>query len=302
MKGYITPPFLKKGDKAVIISPSGYVDSAYIDSAKSILELWGLVVEVGQYAYNRYGRFGGTVDDRLLDLQTAMDTEGVKLIFCSRGGYGIVHLLDRLDFTQIKQSPKWLVGYSDVTALHLAFLQNGLASLHAPMARHLADNPFDEASKLLKETLLESKPLYDIPSHAFNRVGEAEGHLLGGNLAVLTGLIGTPYMTVPDNGILFIEDIAESPYKIDRMIWQLKLSGIFDRLSGLIVGQFSDYDEDSLMMSSVYESIRKIVQDYNFPVVFDFPVGHVDNNYPLIHGGKVRLTVNSETSTLKFLE
>lgn len=302
MENYITPPFLKKGDKAIIISPSGYVDSDYIDSAKSILEVWGFIVEVGKYAYNRYGRFGGTVDERLFDLQAAMDSEDIKLILCSRGGYGIVHLLDKLDFTKIKQNPKWLVGYSDVTALHLAFLQNGLESLHAPMSRHLADNPFDEASKLLKKSLFEAKPLYDIPSHALNRVGEIEGRLFGGNLAVLSGLIGTPYMNVPDNGILFIEDIAESPYKIDRMMWQLKLSGTLDRLSGLIVGQFSEYEEDPLMMSSVCESIRTIVNEYNFPVVFNFPVGHVDDNYPLIHGAKAALKVSLDNVTLKFLE
>lgn len=301
MKSYITPPFLQKGDKAIIISPSGYIDSGYIDSAKTVLERWGLKVKMGNYAFNRYGRFGGTVEQRLEDLQNAMDSDDIKLIFCSRGGYGVVHLLNKLNFDRIKQYPKWLVGYSDITALHLAFLQNGIASLHAPMTRHLADNPLNEASQFLNKSLFESNSSYTIASHNLNRAGKAEGHLFGGNLAVLAGLMGTPYMDVPDNGILFIEDIAESPYKIDRMMWQLKLSGTLEQLSGLVIGQFSEYEEDSQMMSSVYESIRNIVDEYNFPLVFDFPVGHVDDNRPLIHGGSVQLTVDSENTTLKFL-
>lgn len=294
MAKLLRPAYLKEGDKAVIISPSGDIDGSYIDGAKSTLENWGLNVHTAAFAYQKYGRFGGTVEQRLNDLQSVMDDEDVKLILCSRGGYGIVQLVDRLDFTKIKKHPKWLVGYSDITALHLAFLQNKISSLHAPMARHLTENSSDIASSYIRQALFAGALRYEIAPHNFNRTGSIRGCLFGGNLAVLCGLIGTPYMKVPRNGVLFIEDISESPYKIDRMIWQLKLSGILKKLSGLIVGQFSDCEEDPLMGNTVYESIRNMVTEYDYPVVFNFPVGHVDNNYSLVHGGTTDIRVEKD--------
>lgn len=299
MNKTIYPPKLKRGDKAIIISPSGNVDIQYINGACKVLQNWGLLVEVATYADRQYGRFGGTVDQRAADLQQAMDDPNVKLIFCSRGGYGVVHLLDKLNFEGIKKYPKWIVGYSDITALHLALLQEGIASLHAPMARHLTEDSLDIASVYLKDALFINIPDYFLTSHTLNRKGLVTGKLFGGNLAVLSGLIGTPYMEVPENGILFIEDIAESPYKIDRMMWQLKLSGILGRISALIVGQFTDCLEDPLMGSTIYESIRDIVKEYNYPLVFDFPVGHVKENYTLLHGGMVEIEVRENKVKMK---
>lgn len=299
MKKYISPPLLNKNDKAVIISPSGSIESSFIDGAKLVLESWGLNVIVSQYAREKNGRFCGTVEQRVEDLQGAMDDPDVKLIFCSRGGYGIVHLLDRLDFNEIKKYPKWLVGYSDITALHLAFMKNGILSAHAPMARHLAEDAQDTASLYLRRLLFEGIHEYSISSHPLNRIGIADGRLWGGNLAVLGGLIGTPFADVPDNSILFIEDIGEGAYKIDRMMWQLKLAGVLDRLSGLVVGQFADCEEDFLMYAPIYESIMNLVSGYNYPVVFDFPVGHVKENYPLVYSGKIRLEVNTHKVLLK---
>ena len=296
----ILPPRLKSKDKAVIISPSGCIDEIYIEKAKLILESWDLEVSVGRYAKEHCGRFGGTVEERLSDLQSAMNDETVKLIFCSRGGYGIVHLLDKINFTKIKQSPKWLVGYSDITALHLAFLQNGIASLHAPMAKHLVDDENDTASQYLKQVLFSESLSYTVDSHLLNHEGIIEGRLFGGNLAVLSALIGTEYMNVPKDGILFIEDIAEPPYKIDRMMWQLELSGVLAKLSGLIIGQFSECEEDPLMNATVYESIKQLVGQYNFPLAFNFPVGHVKENYPLIHGAEVCLKVDIDKVELEF--
>ncbi len=299
MNKTIYPPKLKIGDKAIIISPSGNVDLQYINGACKVLEDWGLVVEIAAYAEGKFGRFGGTIDQRTSDLQQAIDDPNVKLIFCSRGGYGVVHLLDRLNLDNAKKYPKWIVGYSDISALHLALLQNGIVSLHAPMARHLTEDRLDEASCFLKDSLFINMPCYLLGSHPLNRVGFVRGKLFGGNLAVLSGLIGTPYMAVPENGILFIEDIAEAPYKIDRMMWQLKLSGILSRISALIVGQFADCPEDQGMCSSIYESIRNIVGDYNYPLVFNFPVGHVKENYPLLHGGIVELEVKENGVQMK---
>ena len=299
MNKTIYPPNLNSGDKAIIISPSGNIDLQYINGACQVLQNWGLVVEIATHAEEQYGRFGGTVDQRITDLQQAMDDPDVRLIFCSRGGYGIVHLLDKLDFEGIKKYPKWIVGYSDITALHLALLQDGIVSLHAPMARHLTEDSLDIASSYLKDSLFINMPEYSLDSHPLNREGLVRGKLFGGNLAVLSGLIGTPYMVVPENGILFIEDIGESPYKIDRMMWQLKLSGILSHISALIVGQFTDCREDPLMGSTIYESIRDIVKDYNYPLVFNFPVGHVKENYSLLHGATVELEVSENNVKMK---
>ncbi len=299
MNKTIYPPNLNSGDKAIIISPSGNIDLQYINGACQVLQNWGLVVEIATHAEGQYGRFGGTVDQRIADLQQAMDDPDVRLIFCSRGGYGIVHLLDKLNFEGIKKYPKWIVGYSDITALHLALLQDGIVSLHAPMARHLTEDSLDIASSYLKDSLFINMPEYSLDSHSLNREGLVRGKLFGGNLAVLSGLIGTPYMVVPENGILFIEDIGEAPYKIDRMMWQLKLSGILSRISALIIGQFTDCQEDPLMGSTIYESIRDIVKDYNYPLVFNFPVGHVKENYSLLHGAVVELEVSENNVKMK---
>lgn len=299
MNKMIYPPKLKNGDKAIILSPSGSIDSQYIDGACKVLQDWGLVVEIATHAEEQCGRFGGTVNQRASDLQLAMDDPDIKLIFCSRGGYGVIHLLDKLTFDGIKKYPKWIVGFSDITALHLALLQNGIASLHAPMARHLTEDSLDVASLLLKESLFINIPDYSLEPYPLNRVGLIKGKLFGGNLAVLSGLIGTPYMTVPENGILFIEDIGEAPYKIDRMMWQLKLSGILGHISGLVVGQFTDCPEDISMGATVYESIRNIVDEYNYPVVFNFPVGHVVENYPLVHGGNVEIEIRDNGVKMK---
>lgn len=300
MKNYIQPSYLQKGDKAIIISPSGNIESYLVDEAKEILESWGLNVFISSYAKAQLGRFCGTIEERLFDLQTAMDDPDIKLIFCSRGGYGIVHLLDKLDFTEIRKYPKWIVGYSDITALHFAFMQHGIKSLHAPMARHLVEEGTDDiATNYLREILFSGFKEYTIPSNPLNRLGSVTGYLWGGNLAVLGGLIGTSYTDIPSNGILFIEDIGESPYKIDRMMWQLKLSGILESCSGLIVGQFTECDEDPLMYDSVYSLIKEIAKEYDYPIVFDFPVGHVKNNYPLICSQEVILDVQSDVVIMK---
>lgn len=294
------PSIVKTGDKAIIISPSGCVDETFITGAKNLLLGWGLDIEIAPFAKEEFGRYGGTVDQRLSDLQNSFDNKSIKMILCSRGGYGIVHLLSKLNFDNIRKNPKWLVGFSDITALHLALLQNGIASVHAPMARHLTEYPFDASTALLKKVLFEKDLTYNLYSHSFNRSGNVKGRLVGGNLAVLTGLIGTSYMKLPNKPILFIEDVGEAPYKIDRMMWQLKLSGILEKLSGLIIGQFSEYKEDPLMGATVYESILAMVKEYKYPVVFDFPVGHVEDNYALIHGAKVILDVKRENVILKF--
>lgn len=302
MSNCIIPHNLKSGDKVIMISPSGNIDPILIDESKKILESWGLLVVVAKHAKNKLGRFCGTVEERLSDLQLAMDDPEVKMIFCSRGGYGIVHLLSYLNFDGIKKYPKWIVGYSDITALHLTLMQNNIASLHAPMSRHLVEESSDDtATTYLRKLLFDGIQNYQISSHDLNIEGFVKGLLWGGNLAVLVGLIGSQYLNPPQKGILFLEDIGESPYKIDRMMWQLKLSGILSQCQGLIIGQFTDCNEDPLMYKTIYESIKEMVSEYNYPVVFNFPVGHVKENYPLIYSSEVLLDVNSEFVILKNL-
>ena len=296
------PPFLKLKDKVVIVSPSGNIDPEYVCNAVKILQEWGLEVSISENALQETGRFSGFVEQRLHDLQTAMDNPEIKLIFCSRGGYGAAHLLDKLNFSSLKENPKWLVGFSDITALHSAFQRHGVMSIHGPMAKHFSEEGGANLSVLYTKAAISGEDLnYSIPvEYPFlNRLGRATGVLFGGNLSVYTSLLGTKYNKIPRNGILFIEDIGEEPYRIDRMIYQLKLSGVFNKIRGLIVGRFTEYEEDNRMYGSLYESILCAVQEFDFPVCFGFPVGHAKINLPIVMGGKATLTIKKETVLLK---
>ncbi len=299
----IQPPKLKIGDKAVVVSPAGKVDRELVYKAVSVLTDWGLKVEIAENALCESGRFSGFVEQRLSDLQKAMDDPEVKLIFCSRGGYGTVHLLDKLDFSRMKSNPKWVVGYSDITALHAALQANGIMSIHGPMAKHFSEEGAEDVSVSYIKSILAGQSLkYEIPiihNKHLNRKGKASGRLFGGNLAVFCGLMGTNVVRIPKNGILFIEDIGEAPYKVDRMIYQLKLAGVFDKISGLIVGQFTDYEEDNEMYNSLHQSILNAVSEYSFPVCFDFPIGHVKLNFPVIMGARASLCVKENQIIFK---
>ncbi len=296
------PPFLKLNDRAVIVSPSGNVSPAYVNKAKDILEEWGLIVSISENALRETGRFSGFVEQRLSDLQAAIDNPDVKLIFCSRGGYGAVHLLDRLNFTAIKDNPKWLIGFSDITALHTALQSNGIMSIHGPMAKHFSDEGAANLSVLYTKAAVSGKDLnYTIPvEYPFlNRLGKATGILFGGNLSVYTSLLGSNYIKIPRNGILFLEDIGEEPYRIDRMIYQLKIAGVFNKIKGLIIGRFTEYEEDNRMYGTLYDSILFAVKEFDFPVCFGFPVGHTRINLPIVMGGKATLTIKKDTVLLK---
>lgn len=296
------PPFLKLNDKVVILSPSGNIFPQYVETTNRILQEWGLKVTISENALRETGRFSGFVEQRLHDLQKALDDPDIKMIFCSRGGYGAVHLLDKLDFSAVKKNPKWLVGYSDITALHSAFQSQGLMSIHAPMSEHFAQEGGTNLSVLYTKKAVSGGDLnYTIPvERAYhNRLGRASGTLFGGNLTVFTSLLGSNYIKIPRNGILFIEDIGEEPYRIDRMIYQLKLSGIFNNLKGLIVGQFTEYEEDNKMYTTLSESILWAIKEFDFPVCFDFPVGHTRINLPMIMGGKSVLDIKKDTVSLK---
>ena len=263
-----------------IISPSGVIDPSYIDGAIHRLRAWGSIVSEGAHARDAWGRFAGTDDDRLSDLVMALQDQSVDAILCSRGGYGLQRIIDR-----IPPVTKPVIGFSDITALHQAAGLARQPSLHGIMCKHIATLPEESEELQLFRKALAGEPLeYRLPNHPLNRFGEAYAPIVGGNLSVLYGLQGTPFGLSKFSyqfPILLIEDIGERHYHIDRMMRNLRMSGVLAHLSGLIVGQFTDCDEDPLMKQTVYETIKEAVADCDYPVIFDAPFGHVEHNLPL---------------------
>lgn len=295
----MNPPYLQYGDKIAIISPSGNIDPALIDNAAGVLESWGLTPIIGKNAKNQYGRYAGTCAERLEDLQWAFDQKDIKAVLCSRGGYGLVQIIDDVDFSHFELYPKWLIGFSDITILHLAIAAYDISSLHGVMAKDISANR--EAADRLKQLLFGELSEYsDITPHPLNRTGKCRGKIIGGNLAVMCGMRGTHFDLDPEEKILFIEDIGEKPYQIDRYIWNLKIGGILEQISGLIVGQFNEYDEDEEMKTTVYELIADAVAEYNYPTLFGFPAGHIDDNYSIPFGVQTTMNVTNDGATLKF--
>ena len=296
----IRPPFLTPGDGVAIVAPASMINPAYVKGAAERLASWQLGVVVSPHCLGRSGVYSGTIDERLDDFRKALYSPEVKAILCSRGGYGAVHLLDRLA-DDVARNPKWIIGFSDISALHALCVSRGMMSLHAPMCKHLCEEPADDrCTQYLRQILFGEIPEYCEKPHPMNRRGKARGMLVGGNMAVLCGLIGTPYDIFRPGSVLFIEDIAEPPYKIERMLYQLKLSGKLASLSGLIVGRFTEYTENEGLGGTLYELIGRLVEEYDYPVCFDFPVGHVADNLPLIEGTEVDFSVESQAVRLSF--
>ena len=297
------PPYLKPGDKVVIVSPSGTVDQRYIDGAVETLASWQLSPVAGQYARGASGRFSGTDEERLLDLQCALDDPSVRAVLCSRGGYGLVRIIGKLNFDAFVRHPKWLAGFSDITILHAAAIHREVQSIHSIMARGMTENdPQADPLIILREMLFGSPPgSYLLSPNALNRPGKSEGILIGGNLSVLYGLRGTGLDIQPKGKILFIEDISEKLYHIDRMIQNFKLGGILSQLSGLLIGRFTEIEEDASFGKTPEEVIWSAVEEYDYPVAFNFPVGHVDYNVPVIHGAKVKMNVSEAGGEVAYL-
>ena len=296
----IFPTPLKANDKVVILSPSGKIEAQWVEGLKQVLEGYGLVVSVAEHALCENGRFAGTDKERIADLQAAVSDPQVKAIFCSRGGYGLARIIDKIDFAPLSENPKWVVGFSDITVLHNALSKVGVASVHGIMAKHITLKV--EGLDNLMSMLRGEKVDYKVVASDYNKEGEASGKLIGGNLSVLYGLRGTPFDLDYDGKILFIEDLSERLYHVDRMIQNLRLGGVFEQISGLVVGQFTDIDEDSSFPGGVYGVISEAVKDCNIPVCFNFPAGHVDNNQPLKMGAEYKLNVSKEKSILKCLD
>ena len=291
-----------------IISPSGVIEPSYIDGAHARLRAWGYKVSEGAHARNAYGRFAGTDEERLSDLIDALNDPTVDIILCSRGGYGLQRIIDR-----VPPITKPIIGFSDITALHQLSALSHQPSVHGIMCKHITPLPEESEPIQAMKKLLSGETLeYRWTAHPLNRKGNASAPIIGGNLSVLYGLQATPYglasviskckMPSADTPkpILLIEDICERHYHIDRMIRNLRMSGVLENLSGLIVGQFTDCEDDELMNQSVYETIREAVEDYDYPVVFDAPVGHVEKNMPLWLGTTAYLSVTPKGALLHY--
>ena len=294
----LTPRPLRRGDRIAIVSPAGIIKPQIVYNCLPVLADRGWIPYVGENTFNREGTYAGTDDERYSDLETAFLDPDTRAIICARGGYGAVHLLDRLDRLPVRDDPKWVVGYSDISALHALMTRKGIKSLHAPMTKHIAQFlGEDDDSRLLFKKLEGATTDVEVEAHPLNRPGKAEGLLVGGNLAVIAGLVSTPFDVIRPGTILFIEDIAEPIYKVERILYTLRLSGALGSLGGLIVGQFTDYapDRNSPTMEAM---ISRMVETFDFPVAFGFPVGHVDHNIPMTCSSKVVLDVSSDMTLL----
>lgn len=296
----IIPPYLKPGDTVALVATARKINKEELAPAVAILESYGLVVAPGRHLFKEHNQFAGTDTERAEDLQWAIDNPSVKAIIIARGGYGTLRIADHINFDPLLKSPKWVVGYSDVTVLHAALLKLGIACIHGTMlfqfSRHL------ESTYTIKTLLFGEELSYTVPPHALNRAGTATAALTGGNLSLLYALASTPTEVDTEGKILFIEDLDEYLYHIDRMMLQLKRAGKLKGLKGLIVGGMSDMKDNTIAFGkAVEEIIADAVKDYHYPVCFGFPAGHIERNLALCLGREVQLTVNEQGAGLKYV-
>lgn len=301
----IKPEYLKKGDTVAIVAPSGVLKNynAYILKAKELLKSWELEVVIGENVFNDNGHFAGTDNQRSTDFQLALDDKAIKAIWCARGGYGAMRVIDNLNFEKYKENPKWIIGYSDITAIHNDLHNNKSESIHGIMCKSLEKIDVDnnESISLLKKTLFGEKLSYTIEGNNYNIEGNSNGQLIGGNLTLLHCLLGSESSIDTNGKILFIEDLGEYLYHIDRMLISLKRAGYFDNCKGLIVGDFTDMRKNTTPFGrNLKELILDIVREYDFPVSFGFPAGHGEKNYPMILGREINLEVSKQQSTINF--
>ena len=306
------PPYLQKGDTIGLVCPAGLMPVEKVSECIRVInEDWGFTTKVGTTIGRQYHYFSGTDEERLEDFQHMLDDENVKAILCARGGYGLSRIIDKINFTNFKKNPKWIIGFSDVTILHSHIYRNySVSTLHAPMANAFNEDarPDDSVGRGFKNEFVQSlrhalegkKIKYKCKPHAFNKKGEGIGELVGGNLSLLAHLVGTDSDIKTKGRILFIEDVGEYLYNIDRMMSQLKRSGKLDKLAGLIVGGFTDMkDTERPFGQTVDEIIRDAVAEYDYPVCFDFPVSHEKENYALKIGVGYKLKVGKNKVTFE---
>jgi muramoyltetrapeptide carboxypeptidase len=297
----IQPPPLEKGDKVALIATARSISKKDLQPAISLLKSWDLQPVLGSSIGLQAHQFAGSDEERAADLQEQINNPSIKAIWCAKGGYGSIRILDLVDFSILKSTPKWLIGYSDVTAIHLHLQSIGIASLHAQMASAI-ETRSTSTSEELKTVVFGEKHQIQYASRHSNQVnGKVKGEVIGGNLSVLYSAIGSHSMPSFKNKILFLEDLDEYLYHIDRMMQNLKRSGLLSEISGLIVGGMTAMnDNETPFGKTAEEIIFEVVKDLNIPVAFNFPAGHVETNLPLIFGKIAHLDVTSNQVTLTY--
>jgi muramoyltetrapeptide carboxypeptidase len=289
-----TPPYLKKGDKIGIVASARKISKEEVQPALEILASWGLEAVLGKNVFKEEHQFSGTDKERTEDLQMMLDDPSVKAVISARGGYGTIRIIDNIDFSGFRKEPKWIIGYSDITVLHSHIHNSGIETIHATMPINFTKNA--EATETLRKALFGEKLSYEAELHSMNRNGKAQAELVGGNLSLLYALSGSVSDIDTKGKILFIEDLDEYLYHIDRMMINLKRSGKLSQLAGLIVGGMSDMKDNAVPFGkNAEEIIMDAVKEYNYPVCFNFPAGHIDKNLAIVLGRKVKMEVNGNS-------
>lgn len=297
----VKPDYLKAGDKVALISPSYFTPMENVEKTAAILRDWGLEPIVGPNVGKvSEGKYAGTVAERVSDIRWALNDPSIKAIICNRGGYGTIQLINQLTLAELKASPKWLVGFSDISTLHGLLSRAGVMSIHGTMSSFLAKGGTDKTSTLMRDLLLGNVPRYELPAHKQNIVGTASGVLVGGNLCTFTPNLGSQAdATKANNLILLIEEIQESMHNIDRQMHILQMNGVLDRCKGIILGEFTDCGKE-FTYESVEAMLHEMLKGYNIPVLCGFPAGHDDVNLPLVMGAPVTIDVRDDGATLQF--
>lgn len=304
MKKIILPKSLTKGDKIAIISPAGAVEASQLEQGIEIIRNKGYEPVLGEHLYSSFSKgytYAGNEQERIKDINWAFNDNEISAVWASRGGYGCQHLLENMDIKNFSENPKWYIGYSDNTVIQSYLLKKGFASIHGQTVKTSSFGVTEESYELIFDILEGKIPDYNLEPHHFNKMGSCEGQLVGGNLALIYALLGTDYSFKFKNRILFIEDIGENFYALDRMMMSLELAGVFKKIKGLIIGGMTNMGnekENTAYNESfdnfAYQLISERISKYDFPTVFGFPNGHIKDNRPLIIGGNVKLEVKDK--------
>lgn len=296
------PEFLQKGDTVGILATARKIDLASLKPAIKLLESWGLNVVIGKTIGPEQNQLAGSDFLRAEDFQEMLDNPAIKAIWGAKGGYGTVRIIDQIDFTNFKKKPKFIIGFSDMTVLHSHINNMGIATLHAVMGSTV-ERATPEAIESFRRALFGEKQKYCVDAHSYNKKGVAVGELVGGNLSVLYSIMGSPSEIDYKGKILFIEDLDEYLYHIDRMMMNLKRNGYFDNLAGLIVGGMTSMNDNEIPWGKdALQIIQDVTAEYNFPVIYNFPAGHIRDNRALIFGKKVKISVDDNEATLNYFE
>ena len=302
----IKPDFLQAGDKVALISPSYYTPMENVEKTAEVLRTWGLVPVIGPNVGKIVdGKYAGTVTERVSDIRWALSDPTIKAILCNRGGYGSIQLINRITLGEIKASPKWIIGFSDISTLHGLWTRAGVMSIHGTMSSFLANGGTDVTSILMRDLLFGNVPRYELPAHPQNIEGKGSGILVGGNICTFVPNLGTQAdATKGDNLILFIEEVEESMHNIDRQLRILQMNGVLDRCNGIILGEFTDcgteFKDADGQTISVEAMLRELFEPYRIPVLCGFPGGHGDVNLPLVMGAPVTIHVQESGASIEF--